>query len=342
MSKVVRIGKISIGGGNPIAIQSMTNTKTVDIDQTVQQIKNLQRAGCDIVRVAVPDLDSARAIKSIKKQIDIPLVADIHFDYRLAIEAIKNGVDKIRINPGNIGEDWKIKELAKAAKESQIPIRVGSNIGSLKKEFESKYDRAIALAESALYEVQLLEKFEFLDIVISVKSSDVVETIRANEYIAQKVHYPIHIGITEAGTYETSVVKSSVGIGYLLLKNIGDTIRVSIAGDPTKEVHVARKLLVSLHLRKGGQVIACPTCARSEFDVEQVAKLIEPLVEETNLVVAVMGCVVNGIGEGRHSDIGIAGTKDGAVIFKDGQIIKAIKREHICDEFINLIKKSHS
>lgn len=341
MSKAVKIGNIFIGGGNPITIQSMTNTKTVEIEQTVAQIRMLQQAGCDIVRVAVPDLDSAKAIREIKKQISIPLVADVHFDHRLAIEAIKNGADKVRINPGNIQQDWKIRELAHIAKQFQIPIRVGSNIGSLKKEFESRYDRATALAESALYEVYLLEKFEFHDIVVSVKSSDVLETIKANEYIAQRVDYPIHVGITEAGTYETSIVKSSAGIGYLLLRHIGDTIRVSIAGDPVKEVYIAHKLLVSLHLRKGGQVIACPTCARSEFDVEQVAKSIEPLVEKTDLIVAVMGCVVNGIGEGKHADIGVAGTKEGAVIFKKGQIVKTVKREDIHDELLKLIKKSH-
>ncbi len=341
MSKAVKIGNIFIGGGNPITIQSMTNTKTVEIEQTVAQIRMLQQAGCDIVRVAVPDLDSAKAIREIKKQISIPLVADVHFDHRLAIEAIKNGADKVRINPGNIQQDWKIRELAHIAKQFQIPIRVGSNIGSLKKEFESRYDRATALAESALYEVYLLEKFEFHDIVVSVKSSDVLETIKANEYIAQRVDYPIHVGITEAGTYETSIVKSSAGIGYLLLRHIGDTIRISIAGDPVKEVYIAHKLLVSLHLRKGGQVIACPTCARSEFDVEQVAKSIEPLVEKTDLIVAVMGCVVNGIGEGKHADIGVAGTKEGAVIFKKGQIVKTVKREDIHDELLKLIKKSH-
>lgn len=342
MSKAVRIGKIFIGDGNPIAIQSMTNTKTIDVEQTVQQIRMLQEAGCDIVRVAVPDLDSAKAIKSIKDHIDIPLVADIHFDHRLAIEAIKSGADKIRINPGNIGEDWKIEELVRVAKEFQIPIRVGSNIGSLRKEFESRYDRVMALAESALHEVRLLEKLEFFEIVVSVKSSDVIETIKANEYIVQKIDYPIHLGITEAGTYETSIVKSSVGIGYLLINHIGDTIRVSIAGDPIREIYIARKLLVSLHLRKGGQVIACPTCARSEIDVEEIAKSIETLVENTNLTVAVMGCVVNGIGEGRHADFGIAGTKGGAAIFKEGRIIKTVKREYIYDELLNLIKKSQS
>ncbi len=342
MSKAVRIGKIFIGGGNPITIQSMTNTDTSDVERTIQQIKMLQEAGCDIVRVAVPDFDSAKAIKSIKDHIDIPIVADIHFDHRLAIEAIKSGADKIRINPGNIGEDWKIEELVKVAKEFQIPIRVGSNIGSLRKEFESRYDRTTALAESALYEVRLLERLEFFDIVISVKSSDVIETIKANEYIVQRVDYPIHLGITEAGIYETSIVKSSVGIGYLLLKGIGDTIRVSIAGDPIREIHIARKLLVSLHLRKGGQVIACPTCARSEIDVEEIAKSIETLVENTDLTVAVMGCVVNGIGEGRHADIGIAGTKGGAAIFKEGRIIKTVKKEYIYDELLNLIKKSRS
>jgi len=340
VSKIVKIGKVLIGGGNPIAIQSMTNTKTAEIEHTTRQIKLLQKAGCEIVRVAVPDLESARAVKEIKKNVDIPIVADIHFDYRLAIEAIKSGADKIRINPGNIGEDWKIKELAQIAKQYQIPIRVGSNIGSLKRDFEQKYDRATALAESALHEVHLLEKFDFFNIVVSVKSSDVLETIKANEYVAHRVDYPIHVGITEAGTYDTSIIKSSVGIGYLLLQRIGDTVRVSIAGDPIREVYVARRLLVSLHLRKGGQVIACPTCARTEFDVETIASQVESLADETGLTIAVMGCVVNGIGEGKHADIGVAGTKDGAVIFKDGSIIKVVKKEKIYDELTAMIKKT--
>ncbi|MEJ5228991.1 MAG: flavodoxin-dependent (E)-4-hydroxy-3-methylbut-2-enyl-diphosphate synthase [Pseudothermotoga sp.] len=339
MSKAIRIGNLFIGGGHPITIQSMTNTKTSDIAATVDQIKRLQEAGCEIVRVAVPDFESAKAIKEIKKQIDIPLVADIHFDYRLAIESIKMGADKIRINPGNIGESWKVEELAKVAKDYQIPIRVGSNVGSLKKEFESKYDHATALAESALREVRILEDCGFYEIVVSVKSSDVLETIKANEYIAQKVSYPIHLGITEAGTYETSIVKSSIGIGHLLLRDIGDTIRVSTAGDPVREVYIARKILVSLHLRKGGQVIACPTCARSEIDVERVAREIEPIVEKTDLVVAVMGCVVNGIGEGKHADIGIAGTKNGAVLFRNGQIVKTIPINDIPSELGELIRQ---
>ncbi|MGJ8454867.1 flavodoxin-dependent (E)-4-hydroxy-3-methylbut-2-enyl-diphosphate synthase [Pseudothermotoga sp. U03pept] len=339
MSRVVKVGNLFIGGGHPITIQSMTNTKTSDIAATVDQIKRLEEAGCEIVRVAVPDFESAKAIKKIKKGINIPLVADIHFDYRLAIESIKMGADKIRINPGNIGESWKVEELAKVAKDHRIPIRVGSNAGSLKKEFESKYDRATALAESALNEVRILEECGFSEIVVSVKSSDVLETIKANEYIAQKVSYPIHLGITEAGTYETSIVKSSIGIGYLLLRGIGDTIRVSTAGDPVKEVSIARKILISLHLRKGGQVIACPTCARSELDVEKVATQIEPFVEKTDLVVAVMGCVVNGIGEGKHADIGIAGTKNGAVLFKNGQIVKTLSAENIFTELLCVIKE---
>jgi len=339
MSKVVKVGNLFIGGGHPITIQSMTNTKTSDIAATVGQIKRFEEAGCEIVRVAVPDFESAKAIKEIKKHIDIPLVADIHFDYRLAIESIKMGADKIRINPGNIGESWKVEELAKVAKDHQIPIRVGSNVGSLKKEFESKYDRATALAESALNEVRILEECGFFEIVVSVKSSDVLETIKANEYIAQKVSYPIHLGVTEAGTYETSIVKSSIGIGYLLSRGIGDTIRVSTAGDPVKEVSIARKILISLHLRKGGQIIACPTCARSELDVEKVATQIEPFVEKTDLVVAVMGCVVNGIGEGRHADIGIAGTKNGAVLFKNGQIVKTLSAENIFTELLCAIRE---
>lgn len=341
MSKVVKVGKIFIGQGHPISIQSMTNTKTSDVNATVHQIRGLAAIGCEIVRVAVPDIESARAIRKIKEMldIDVPIVADIHYDHKLAIEAIKNGADKVRINPGNIGQDWKVKELVEVAKQYSVPIRVGANSGSLRKEFEEKYDRTTALAESALYEVKLLERFEFHDIVISAKSSDVLETIRANEYIASKVDYPLHIGLTEAGVGETAIVKSSIAIGYLLLKGIGNTIRVSISGDPSREVIVAKKILSSIGLRKFGQVIACPTCGRCEIDVEKIAKTIEPIVESTELIVAVMGCVVNGIGEGRHADVGVAGTKDSAVIFESGKIVKTVSHESVVEELLNIIRK---
>lgn len=341
MSKVVKVGKVLIGRGHPISIQSMTNTKTSDVEATVHQIRELAAAGCEIVRVAVPDLESARAIKTIKQllDIDVPIVADVHYDHRLAIGAIKNGADKIRINPGNIGQNWKVKELVEVAKQHSVPIRVGANSGSLRKEFEEKYDRTTALAESALYEVRLLEKFGFYDIVISVKSSDVLETVRANEYIASKVDYPLHVGLTEAGVGETAIIKSSIAIGHLFLKGIGNTIRVSIAGDPIKEVIVAKKILSSIGLRKLGQVIACPTCGRCEIDVEKIAKTIEPLIENTELIVAVMGCVVNGVGEGRHADIGVAGTKDGAAIFESGEIVKTVPREKIVEELLDIIQR---
>ncbi|WP_448536099.1 flavodoxin-dependent (E)-4-hydroxy-3-methylbut-2-enyl-diphosphate synthase [Pseudothermotoga sp.] len=344
MSRVVKVGKIFIGGNHPVSIQSMTNTKTSDVDATVKQIKELVAAGCEIVRVAVPDLESARSIRKIKQLLgtDVPIVADVHYDHRLAIEAIESGADKVRINPGNIGQDWKVRELVEVAKERSIPIRVGANSGSLRKDFEQKYDRITALAESALYEVRLLEKFGFFDIVISVKSTDVLETIRANEYVASKVDYPLHIGLTEAGVGETAIVKSSIAVGHLLLKGIGNTVRVSIAGDPVKEVIIARKILASIGLRKSGQIIACPTCGRCEIDVEKIAKAIEPLVERTDLTVAVMGCIVNGVGEGRHADIGVAGTKQKAVIFESGRIVKTIPPDTIVDELLKLIEQKRT
>ncbi len=337
MTRAIKIGEVTIGGGNPIVIQSMTNTRTVDVETTVRQIIQLQMVGCEIVRLAVPDLESAVALKQIKSRVSIPLVADIHYDYKLAIESIKNGADKVRINPGNIGSKWKVQELAKVAREFQVPIRVGANSGSIPRDFEH-LDFASALAEAALREVRYLEEVGFENIVVSVKSSDVLETIKANEYIATKIDYPIHLGVTEAGTYEMAVIKSSAAMGYLLLKGIGDTVRISIAGDPTTEVIVAKKLLIALHLRKGGQVIACPTCARSEINVEEIAKRIEPLVEQTNLTVAVMGCVVNGIGEGKHADIGVAGTKTGIVVFKKGKILKTVSHQSLEEELKELIR----
>ncbi len=337
MTRTVRIGRITIGGGNPVAIQSMTNTPTVDVESTVRQIIQLEAAGCEIVRLAIPDFDSAASLKMIKQKVNLPLVADVHFDYKLAIESIKNGADKIRINPGNIGAGWKVRELARVASEYQVPIRVGANSGSLPKDVEIG-DRAVALAEAALREVRYLEEVGFDNIVVSVKSSDVLETIRANEYVSSKVDYPIHLGVTEAGTYETAIIKSSAALGYLLLKGIGDTVRISIAGDPVREVVAAKKLLIALRLRRGGQVIACPTCARAEINVEKIARRIEPLVEQTDLTVAVMGCVVNGIGEGKHADIGVAGTRGGAVIFINGEILKTVSHESIESELLEILK----
>ncbi|MCD6103139.1 MAG: flavodoxin-dependent (E)-4-hydroxy-3-methylbut-2-enyl-diphosphate synthase [Thermotogaceae bacterium] len=335
MSKVIHVGSVVIGGGNPVAIQSMTTTKTNDVARTVSQIQQLQGAGCEIVRVAVPDMESARAISSIKKEIKIPLVADIHFDHNLAVESIKNGADKVRINPGNLSSEWKVIEVVRAATEYGVPIRVGANIGSVPDELFSRYSRPVALAEAGLKQVRLLEKHGFGEIVVSVKSSDVLETIEATEYIARMTDYPVHIGVTEAGLYEDAIIRSSVALGYLLLQGIGDTIRISVAGDPILEVIAAKKLLISLKMRKGFNLIACPTCARAEIDVAQLSLEVQREMSDMNdmnITVAVMGCVVNGIGEGKHADIGVAGTKSGAVIFKNGRILKTVERSAILEE----------
>jgi (E)-4-hydroxy-3-methylbut-2-enyl-diphosphate synthase len=337
----VRIGRVIIGDGLPVAIQSMTNTPTVDVEKTVEQIKNLEVAKVDIVRVAIPDFKSAEALSEIKKRVSVPIVADIHFDHRLAIEAIKNGADKVRINPGNIGARWKVEELAKFARERRIPIRVGSNTGSLPRDLEKYEDRAVALAEAALREVRILEEVGFEDIVVSVKSSDPVETIKANEYIKKRVDYPIHIGVTEAGVYETAVVSSSFALGYLLYKGIGDTIRVSIAGDPVREVIVARKLLSSVGLRREPKVIACPGCARAVFDVERIAERVERKLFESGktLTFSVLGCYVNGIGEGKHADAGIAGIdSERFVAFKKGEIVGTFPMKYLEKIMEDLLK----
>ena len=338
----VRIGNIVIGDGEPVAIQSMTNTPTFDVEKTVSQIKSLERAGVEIIRASVPDEESAKALKDIKERINVPIVADIHFDYKLALLSIEMGADKIRINPGNIGSDWKVKELARAAKERGIPIRVGSNSGSLPKDLESYEDRYVALAEAALREVRILENVGFENIVVSVKSSDPIETIRANEYVRDKVDYPLHIGVTEAGVYESAVISSSFALGYLLYKGIGDTIRVSIAGDPVREVIVARKLLSYLGLRKEPRVVACPSCARAVFDVEKIAKDVEKKLFELRKPVtfSVLGCYVNGIGEGKHADAGIAGI-DGErfVAFKDGKTLGTYRMDDLNSVVADLIRR---
>lgn len=279
-----------------------------------------------MIRVAILDEEDARAIGKIKNRIKVPIVADIQYDYRLAILSMKNGVDKVRINPGNIGSKEKVKELVRVAKDHGVPIRVGANTGSIRNKYRYP-SRWIALAESALKEVRILEELEFNDIVISAKSSDVLETIKANEYIHERVDYPIHLGVTEAGIYETSIVKSSIAIGHLILRGIGDTIRVSIAGDPVREVRVARKILIALGKREGVEVIACPGCSRAEIDVERLATFVENAVSNMriNVRVAVMGCVVNGIGEGEDADIGVAGVRNGAVIFRKGRIVERVK-----------------
>jgi len=344
MSRIVNIGKISIGGGNPVAIQSMTNTDTRDVESTLRQIEALYNAGCELVRVSVPDFDSLNSFSDIVKRSPVPLIADIHYDYRLAIGAIKKGASKVRINPGNIGQSWKIKEIVSVAKAYRTPIRVGANSGSIKESFKGYDNKAIALAESALEETRILESMGFYDIVISAKSSSVKETIEANRYISSRVDYPLHIGVTEAGVFETAVVKSSIGIGTLLLEGIGDTIRVSIAGDPLIEVKIAKKLLKALDLKEGVEVIACPTCARTEIDVESLAHNVETWLEDinTNLTIAVMGCVVNGIGEGKDADIGIAGTTTGAVIFAKGRIVERVRKADLKEKLMKWVKEYSS
>ncbi|QTA38251.1 flavodoxin-dependent (E)-4-hydroxy-3-methylbut-2-enyl-diphosphate synthase [Thermosipho ferrireducens] len=337
MRKEIKIGSIKIGGNNPVVIQSMTNTNTENISATLKQINELTNAGCEIVRVSVPTINAAKSLKSIVRNVRVPIVADIHFDYKIAIESIKNGANKIRINPGNIGGEEKVVEVIKAAKDYGVPIRVGANSGSIPKDLHN-LPKVEALCEAALREVRLLEKHGFENIVVSVKSSDVYETIEAYERIFKLIQYPLHVGVTEAGTYDWAVVKSSIVLGYLLMKGIGDTIRVSVAGDPIEEVIIAKRILISLGLKEGIQVIACPTCSRSEFDVEFVAKEIEKGINmERNLKIAVLGCVVNGIGEGKDADIGVAGIKDGAVIFYHGKIFKQVKIENIIGEIKKLL-----
>lgn len=342
--KVISIGNRKIGGTFPVLIQSMTTTKTSDVDSTVKKIKQLEAAGCEIIRVAVPNMEAAKAMKLIKKQIGIPLVADIHFDYLLALEAIKNGADKIRINPGNIGEKWKIKEIIKATRERNIPIRIGVNSGSVEPDLLKKYKKATpeALVESALRHVGILEELDYNQIVVSIKSSDIIDTIKAYELIDKQLDYPLHIGITEAGTLINGTVKSSIGLGYLLLNGIGNTIRVSLTADPIEEIKVAKMILQDINLRQFGvKLISCPTCGRTNVDIIKIAAEIEKAVENLNknITVAIMGCAVNGPGEAREADIGIAGGIGEVVLFKKGVPVRKIKEELIIKELMDEINK---
>ena len=329
-TRTVRIGDVAIGGDNPIRIQSMCNTKTENVEATVAQIRALAAAGCEIIRVAVPNEAATLALKDIRRQIKLPLVADIHFDYRLALAAMENGADKIRINPGNIGEDWKLREVVNAAKERNIPIRVGVNSGSLEKEILKKYGGVTAegIVESALEKVGRIEELDYENLVISIKSSDVLMCIKAHELLADKTDYPLHIGITEAGTLLRGTVKSAVGLGVILYEGIGDTIRVSLTGDPLEEIKAAREILKSLGLRKGGvEVVSCPTCGRTEIDLIGLANQVEGLVErysDLDVRVAVMGCVVNGPGEAREADFGVAGGKGAGVLIRKGEVIRTM------------------
>lgn len=332
-TKAIRIGDCVIGGGNPILIQSMTNTRTEDVTATVNQIHQLEAAGCQIIRCTANNEAAAVALKDIKKQIHIPLVADIHFDYRLAILAMEHGADKIRINPGNIGGIENVREVVKVAKERQIPIRVGVNSGSLEKELIAKYHGVTAegIIESALDKVRMIEELDYDQMVISIKSSDVMMCVKAHELIAEQTNYPLHVGITEAGTLLRGNIKSSVGLGIILNQGIGDTIRVSLTGDPVNEIITAKQILKTLGLRQGGiEVVSCPTCGRTSIDLIGLANQVETLVadyENLNIKVAVMGCVVNGPGEAREADLGIAGGNGEGLLIKHGEIIRKIPEE---------------
>lgn len=336
-SKEVAIGCVRIGGNYPIAIQSMTNTKTEQVEETVSQILRLEQAGCEIIRCAVPTMEAAKAFSEIKKNIHIPLVADIHFDYRLAIAAMEHGADKIRINPGNIGSKERVKAVVDVAKERNIPIRVGVNSGSLEKELIAKYGgvTAEALVESALHQAALIEEFGYDNLVISIKASDVKMCVKAHELIADRTMYPLHVGITEAGTVTSGNIKSSIGLALILGQGIGDTIRVSLTADPVEEIVSAKQILRTLGLRKGGiEVVSCPTCGRTRIDLITLAKQTEELVKEypLDLKVAVMGCAVNGPGEAREADLGIAGGNGEGVIIKKGEIIRKVKEEELLQE----------
>ena len=342
MSKKVRIGNITIGGGERIAVQSMATFKTSS-EKALAQAVALSKAGCDILRFSVTDFEDAKAFGNIKKSVDIPLCADIHFDYRLAVAAVNGGADKIRINPGNVGSESGIREIAAAVKAAGIPVRVGSNGGSMEKEFLSKYGKnEISLAESALKEVALLEKYGVYNIVVSVKASSPALTVKAYEYVAKKTDYPLHIGVTEAGTEYNGVIKNAVAIGALLFRGIGDTIRVSLSADPLREIKAAKAILSAVGKENyGAEVIACPTCGRCEWDCMAFAEKTERFLEGVgkSLKVAVMGCVVNGPGEARDADIGIAGGKDCCMIFVKGEPYKKVKKEDAEAEFFAELKK---
>jgi len=344
LTKEVKIGNVKIGAGNVIAIQSMCNTDTRNVQQTCMQIKELESAGCEIIRIAVPDMQAAESIKEIKKNINIPLVADIHFDYRLALKSIENGIDKLRINPGNIGNEERIKTVIDAAKEKNIPIRIGVNSGSLEKDILQKYGEVTpeGLVESALRHVHILEKYNFDNIVVSIKASNVPFTIQAYDILSQKINYPLHLGITEAGTVWSGSIKSAVGIGAILAMGIGDTIRVSLTGSPVEEVKVAKEILKSMEIRKFGvNFVSCPTCGRTEINLIDIASKVEEECKKLNkdIKVAVMGCAVNGPGEAREADIGIAGGKGYGIIFKKGKIIKKVPEKELINQLMSEINK---
>lgn len=339
-TKIIDIGGVKIGGTNPIAIQSMTNVPTQDVNRCVSQILDLEKAGCEIIRCTVPDEEAAKALAEIKKQIHIPLVADIHFNYQMAIAAIENGADKIRINPGNIGGEEKLKLVVAKAKERNIPIRVGVNSGSLEKELVEKYGGVTAegIVESALDKIQMIENADYDNIVVSIKSSDVLMCVKAHQLIAEKTAYPLHVGITEAGTIISGNIKSSIGLGLILNEGIGNTIRVSLTGDPVEEIKSAKLILRTLGLRKGGiEVVSCPTCGRTKIDLIGLANQVENMVQayDLNIKVAVMGCAVNGPGEAKEADIGIAGGNGEGLLIKKGEIVRKMPE----DQLLNALKE---
>ena len=336
-TKVVRIGDRVIGGGNPVLIQSMTNTRTEDVAGTVAQIKRLETAGCEIVRCTVPTLEAAKALGEIKRQISTPLVADIHFDYKMAIAAMENGADKIRINPGNIGSEERVRAVVDAARERQIPIRIGVNSGSLEKRFLEKYGKVTAegIVESALEKIHRIEDMDYDNLVVSIKSSDVLMCAKAHELIAGQMNYPLHVGVTESGTLYSGNIKSALGLGIILYQGIGDTIRVSLTGDPVEEIKSAKQIRRNLGLRKGGiEVVSCPTCGRTKIDLIRLANQVETMVagmDHLNLKVAVMGCVVNGPGEAREADIGIAGGIGEGLLIKKGEIVRKVPEDELLE-----------
>ncbi|MDD6795932.1 MAG: flavodoxin-dependent (E)-4-hydroxy-3-methylbut-2-enyl-diphosphate synthase [Clostridiaceae bacterium] len=343
-TRQVKVGNVLLGGGAPVVIQSMTNTDTKDTEATLKQIRELYNAGCQIVRCAVLDMEAAENLKNITSQSPIPVVADIHFDYRLAIKSIENGVAALRINPGNIGSEERVKMVAEAALNKNIPIRIGVNSGSLEKDILERDGKPTAkgLVESALRHVEILEKLDFKDIVISIKSSDVAMMIEAYRLMSEKCNYPLHLGVTESGTKSKGTIKSSVGIGTLLAEGIGDTIRVSLTADPVEEIIVAKEILKCLGLREEGlEFVSCPTCGRTQINLIEIAEEVEKRIENLNknIKIAVMGCVVNGPGEAREADIGIAGGKGEGIIFKKGKIIKKVKEEDLVEELMKEIEQ---
>lgn len=338
-TRIIYVGKVPIGGGNPIAVQSMTKTDTSDTKSTIRQIKSLEKTGCEIVRLAVPDMDAAKSLGVIKKSINIPLIADIHFNWRLALEVINQGVDGIRINPGNIGAKWKIKEVVTAAKDRGIPIRIGINAGSLEKDILKKYGHPepCAMVESAERHIEILEDMNFSNIKVSLKASDVLKTVEAYRLFSQKYDYPLHVGISEAGPPPYGIIKSSVGIGILLSEGIGDTIRVSLTAKPEEEVRAAYGILGALGIRKRGvDIISCPTCGRCKIDLKRLMKRVEMKLRKIDrpLKVAVMGCVVNGPGEAREADLGVAGGKGRGIIFRKGKIIRQVREEELLESLL--------